>query len=149
VFPTGGGKTLVGICDALRQFETGAAKTIVVVAPRILLAEQLSAEYLGVYHRPYASCSSRPHAEKLITNLTTNPAVISWLGSSDLEAQTYIFTTYNSLQQLQRADIKVDTIYFDEAHNSIQRHFFPAVEYFCTGSRSLLTSLLRLPSTVM
>jgi superfamily II DNA or RNA helicase len=41
-----------------------------------------------------------------------------------------IFTTYNSLQQLQRAEIKVDTIYFDEAHNSIQRHFFPAVEYF-------------------
>jgi hypothetical protein len=24
----------------------------------------------------------------------------------------------------------VNTIYFDEAHNSIQRHFFPAVEYF-------------------
>jgi superfamily II DNA or RNA helicase len=41
-----------------------------------------------------------------------------------------IFTTYNSLQRLQQADIKVDTIYFDEAHNSVQRHFFPATEYF-------------------
>jgi superfamily II DNA or RNA helicase len=41
-----------------------------------------------------------------------------------------IFTTYNSLQQLVRAEIKVDTIYFDEAHNSIQRDFFPAVEHF-------------------
>ena len=41
-----------------------------------------------------------------------------------------IFTTYNSLQRLQQADIHVDTIYFDEAHNSVQRHFFAAVEHF-------------------
>ena len=41
-----------------------------------------------------------------------------------------IVTTYNSLQRLVDAEIDVDTIYFDEAHNSIQRHFFPAVEYF-------------------
>ena len=41
-----------------------------------------------------------------------------------------IFTTYNSLNRLQAADIDVDTIYFDEAHNSVQRHFFPATEYF-------------------
>jgi predicted helicase len=41
-----------------------------------------------------------------------------------------IFTTYNSLQRLQQADIHVDTIYFDEAHNSVQRNFFPATEHF-------------------
>ena len=46
VMPTGSGKTLVGICDALREFQSDAPKTIVVVSPRILLAEQLSAEYL-------------------------------------------------------------------------------------------------------
>jgi superfamily II DNA or RNA helicase len=47
VFPTGGGKTNVGIFDAMEQFKSDAPKTIVVVAPRILLAEQLSAsEYL-------------------------------------------------------------------------------------------------------
>jgi N12 class adenine-specific DNA methylase len=46
IIPTGGGKTLVGICDAMREFQSDAPKTIVVVAPRILLAEQLSAEYL-------------------------------------------------------------------------------------------------------
>jgi superfamily II DNA or RNA helicase len=67
VFPTGGGKTLVGICDALRQFETGAAKTIVVVAPRILLAEQLSAEYLEFIIEWFVFFTST--AEKLITNL--------------------------------------------------------------------------------
>jgi superfamily II DNA or RNA helicase len=47
VFPTGGGKTNVGIFDAIQSVsERDAPKTIVVVAPRILLAEQLSAEYL-------------------------------------------------------------------------------------------------------
>ena len=28
------------------------------------------------------------------------------------------------------ADIEVNTIYFDEAHNSVQRHFYPATEFF-------------------
>jgi superfamily II DNA or RNA helicase len=41
-----------------------------------------------------------------------------------------IFTTYHSLHRVQEADIEVNTIYFDEAHNSVQRHFFPATEYF-------------------
>ena len=44
IIPTGGGKTLVAIMDAIRQFEAGN-KTIVVVAPRILLAHQLRAEF--------------------------------------------------------------------------------------------------------
>jgi superfamily II DNA or RNA helicase len=43
---TGAGKTLVGIVDTMRQFETETPKTVVVVSPRILLAEQLSHEYL-------------------------------------------------------------------------------------------------------
>ena len=46
-----------------------------------------------------------------------------------------IFTTYNSLNRLQAAEIDVDTIYFDEAHNSVQRHFFPATEHFSATAR--------------
>ena len=41
-----------------------------------------------------------------------------------------IFTTYHSLHKLVEAGIVVDTIYFDEAHNSVQRNFFPATEHF-------------------
>jgi hypothetical protein len=29
----------------------------------------------------------------------------------------------------------VDTIYFDEAHNSVKRNFFPATEYFAANAR--------------
>ena len=46
IYPTGGGKTLNMIMDAVRQFQSTTPQTIVVVAPRILLAEQLSSEFL-------------------------------------------------------------------------------------------------------
>jgi superfamily II DNA or RNA helicase len=46
IYPTGGGKTLNMIMDAVRQFQSATPQTIVVVAPRILLAEQLSSEFL-------------------------------------------------------------------------------------------------------
>ena len=40
------------------------------------------------------------------------------------------FTTYHSLPRLAEAGISVDSIYFDEAHNSTQSNFFPATQYF-------------------
>jgi len=126
VFPTGGGKTNVGIFDAINQFQSDAPKTIVVVSPRILLAEQLSSEYLEFITN---AAVLHVHSGETHHFSTTKPAEIhNW--SRRAYKNQLIFTTYNSLQQLQRAEIKVDTIYFDEAHNSIQRHFFPAVEYF-------------------
>jgi superfamily II DNA or RNA helicase len=126
IFPTGGGKTNVGIFDAINQFLSTTSKTIVVVAPRILLAEQLSSEYLE-----FITNASVMHVHSGETHhySSTKPSDIAWFANT-IPGHKLIFTTYNSLQQLQRAEIKVDTIYFDEAHNSIQRHFFPAVEYF-------------------
>ena len=47
--PTGGGKTLIAIMDAVRRMEQSVTPiTIVVVAPRILLANQLCEEYMEV-----------------------------------------------------------------------------------------------------
>ena len=45
-----------------------------------------------------------------------------------------IFTTYNSLQRIVDADIEVNNIYFDEAHNSVKRNFFPATEFFAENA---------------
>ena len=126
VFPTGGGKTNVGIFDAVRQFQSNISKTIVVVSPRILLAEQLSSEYLE-----FITNASVLHIHTGETHhfSSTKPNIIrDW--HENISGHKLIFTTYNSLHQLQRADISVDTIYFDEAHNSVRRDFFPAVEYF-------------------
>ena len=126
VMPTGGGKTNVGIFDAVRQFQSNISKTIVVVAPRILLAEQLSSEYLEFITNANVL---HIHSGETRHFSTTKPNVIrNWYEQA--QGHKLIFTTYNSLGQLAKADVDVDTIYFDEAHNSIQRHFFPAVEYF-------------------
>jgi len=46
IVPTGGGKTICMIQDAIEQFKSNRLKTIVVVAPRILLANQLCEEFL-------------------------------------------------------------------------------------------------------
>jgi superfamily II DNA or RNA helicase len=126
VFPTGGGKTNVGIFDAIQEFLKEIPQTIVICAPRILLAEQLSSEYLE-----FITNASVMHVHSGETHhfSSTRPNVIrAW--HEQVEGHKLIFTTYNSLQQLQRAEIEVDTIYFDEAHNSIKRNFFPAVEHF-------------------
>lgn len=126
VFPTGGGKTNVGIFDAVRVFQSEIPQTVVVVAPRILLAEQLSAEYLEFVTN---AAVMHIHSGETHHFSSTKPdAIYNWFLNND--GHKLIFTTYNSLQRLVDADVKVDTIYFDEAHNSIQRHFFPAVEHF-------------------
>ena len=126
VFPTGGGKTNVGIFDAMEQFKSDAPQTIVVVAPRILLAEQLSSEYLEFITN---ATVMHVHSGETHHYSSTKPSDIRWF-TENTSGHKLVFTTYNSLQQLQRAGITVDTIYFDEAHNSVQLHFFPAVEYF-------------------
>ena len=130
VFPTGGGKTNVAIFDAVREFQSDTPKTIVVVSPRILLSEQLSAEFLEFITNARVM---HVHSGETHHFSSTRPNVIrAWYEHT--QGHKLIFTTYNSLQQIARADIQVDTIYFDEAHNSVQRHFFPAVEHFASAA---------------
>jgi predicted helicase len=126
IFPTGGGKTNVGIFDAVRVFQSETPQTVVVVSPRILLAEQLSAEYLEFVTN--ASVMHTHSGETHHFSSTKLDAIYNWIQNTS--GHKLIFTTYNSLQRLVDVDVEVNTIYFDEAHNSIQRHFFPAVEHY-------------------
>jgi len=132
IIPTGGGKTLCMIHDIVEnQKYIDNGSTIVVVAPRILLAEQLCSEFLEVIdtththvmhvHSGETSHFSTTKAEKI--NLFVNTARTAG-------ENVVIFTTYHSLHRLVEADIEVNTVYFDEAHNSVQRNFFPATEHF-------------------
>ena len=129
IVPTGGGKTMCMISDAISQFAE-SKKTIVVVAPRILLAQQLSADFLKMLDNDVNVL--HVHSGETEHYSTTNPrdifdwAVNSWNNSN------IIFTTYHSLHRIQESSIPVDTIYFDEAHNSVQRHFQPATKFFAT-----------------
>ena len=125
IVPTGGGKTLIAIKDAMRRFESGF-KTIVVVAPRILLAQQLSAEFLELIDNVKVM---HVHSGETHHYSSTNSYDIRVWNNNTI-GYRMIFTTYHSLHKIMEADINIDTIYFDEAHNAIQKNFIEAVEYF-------------------
>ena len=127
IVPTGGGKTMCMIEDTKRRFaQDSLPKTIVVVAPRILLANQLSAEFLefitdvDVIH---------VHSGETHHNSTTKADQLEYWVNNSTE-NILIFTTYHSLHRVEETGIEVDTIYFDEAHNSVQKNFYPATEHF-------------------
>lgn len=124
IAPTGAGKTLIMIFDAMRRMrESTTPMTIVVCAPRILLAEQLSSEFLefiddaNVLHI---------HSGETHHRSTTKPDVIAaW--DEVIDNHKLIFTTYNSLRRLNESEINVDVAYFDEAHNAVRTDFFTSV----------------------
>ena len=123
---TGMGKTLVGIADTFRQFESETSQTVVVVAPRLLLANQLSSEYLE--HIDNASVF-HVHSGDTHHHSSTKPDVLfKWWFHT--KTHKLIFTTYHSLHRVMESGIKVNTIHFDEAHNSVQKNFYSSVEYF-------------------
>ena len=129
--PTGAGKTLTMIADALKEFAKETPQTIVVVSPRILLSEQLSSEFLEFI---VDAAVLHVHSGETTHFSTTKPLDISnWVDTHN-SRHKLVFTTYNSLQRLVDAEIDVDTIYFDEAHNSVKRNFFPATEYFSANA---------------
>ena len=132
IVPTGGGKTMCMITDAVNQFKVkDANKVLVVVAPRILLAEQLSTEFMEVLKREYNAISMiHVHSGKFKNVFsTTDPFCIRAFTQVSVGRQI-IFTTYHSLHKIQESGIDVDTIYYDEAHNSVQKNFVEAVDYF-------------------
>ena len=140
--PTGGGKTPIMIFDSIRNLDNGA-QTIVVVAPRILLANQLCAEFLE-FHTDVAVM--HVHSGETHHFSTTKPDIIgNW--SRQAYGKQLIFTTYHSLPKVIDSGIDIDVVYFDEAHNAVGRHFFTSVAaaslhskkaYFFTATSSAL-----------
>ena len=133
IVPTGGGKTMCMIEDVKREIkQADYRRTFVVVAPRILLAQQLCEEFLeqitgvNVLH---------VHSGETHHTSTTKPEKIKTFCIYPLHLHTIIFTTYHSLHRIEEADIDVDTIYFDEAHNSTAKNFFPSVEYYSAEAK--------------
>jgi len=130
IIPTGGGKTICMIQDAINSIQD-SPKTLVVVAPRILLAEQLCSEFLelidskNVHVMHVHSGETQHFSSTKADQIHMFANVARTAGDSCI-----IFTTYHSLHKVQQADIEVNTIYFDESHNSVTRNFFPATEFF-------------------
>ena len=141
IVPTGGGKTMCMIKDAQREYNSCSwdgfvkkpqRKTIVVVSPRILLAQQHCdefEEYMGL-HPMLQRRVLHVHSGDTEYESTTNSDAIREWDNNNYRYNKLIFTTYHSLHRIQESGINVDTIYFDEAHNSVQRHFYPATKFY-------------------
>ena len=140
IVPTGGGKTLTMIMDAKSSMDRcNTGVTTVVVAPRILLAEQLCSEFMDVIDPnnsdPYLHVMHVHSGETHYTSTTKAEKIHLYANCArTMGENVIIFTTYHSLHRVVDADIEVNTIYFDEAHNSVQRHFFPATEFFAENA---------------
>ena len=136
IVPTGGGKTLTMIVDTKRRHDViNNGTTTVVVAPRILLAEQLCSEFMEVIDPnnsdPYLHVLHVHSGETHHVSTTKADKIHLYANCArTMGENVIIFTTYHSLHRVMEADIEVNTIYFDEAHNSVQRNFFPATEHF-------------------
>ena len=129
IVPTGGGKTMCMIQDAIDTIDKLDISTIVVVAPRILLAEQLCSEFLEHIDIEDVEILHVHSGETTHLRTTKVDAIVDfnhfcWKNNRS----SLIFTTYNSLHKVYESKIQVDNIYFDEAHNSVKRNFFPATE---------------------
>jgi superfamily II DNA or RNA helicase len=124
IAPTGAGKTLIMIYDAIRRMnESSTPLTILICAPRILLAEQLSSEFLE--HIDFANVL-HVHSGETHHKSTTNPGVIAtW--DKVVDNHKLIFTTYNSLRRVNESEINIDVAYYDEAHNATRVDFFDSV----------------------
>ena len=128
IVPTGGGKTMCMITDAQSQFQYGN-QTVVVVAPRILLAQQLSDDFLKIIDNAMVL---HVHSGETEHDSTTNSNTISQWVVNNWNSNKIIFTTYHSLHRIKESSIPVNTIYFDEAHNSVQQHFHTPTRFFAT-----------------
>tara|TARA_B000000557_G_scaffold260292_1_gene257461 strand:- start:2495 stop:3670 length:1176 start_codon:yes stop_codon:yes gene_type:complete len=120
IVPTGGGKTYIMIEDLKSNLNNNVN---VIVAPRILLAQQLCDDFitsideeLNVFHA---------HSGRTKFNSSTKPEEIA--DYVDNNSNVIIFTTYHSLSKVVDSGINIDTIYFDEAHNGTARSFFVSV----------------------
>ena len=136
IIPTGGGKTYVMIADAIKQFQLPRSQTIVVVAPRILLANQLCAEFtefITEQNSKFGLDIAHVHSGEPHHFSTTNQFELNeWVNNST--KNILIFTTYHSLHKVCNAvDVEVDTIYYDEAHNGTSKNFFEAVARMSFG----------------
>ena len=125
--PTGGGKTLCIIRDLLNRLSEASEPTLtVVVAPRIMLALQLCDEFKEMIDNViigHVHSGETPHFR------STNSDKIGLFVDMCRKANEHaiLFTTYNSLNKIVDAGVKINTLYCDEAHNSVQRNFFPVV----------------------
>ena len=99
IVPTGGGKTYIMIADTLARAAQGS--TTVVVAPRILLANQLCEEFMEFVSGTWTHVC-HAHSGETHYFSSTKPEKIALFNNTARAAgeSCIIFTTYHSLHRV-------------------------------------------------
>ncbi len=129
--PTGGGKTVVMMEDARqRVLNAQEPMTFVVVAPRILLANQLCSEF-EEYLKDQNVAYMHVHSGETHHQSSTRPSVIAEYNDTAIGSgkHQFIFTTYNSIGRVNEANINIDVVYFDEAHHCVKPSNFVGIAH--------------------
>jgi len=129
--PTGGGKTVVMMEDARQRILNALEPmTFVVVAPRILLANQLCSEF-EAYLKDQNVAYMHVHSGETHHQSSTRPADIAEYNDTAIGSgkHQFIFTTYNSIGRVNESDIEIDVVYFDEAHHCVKPSNFVGIAH--------------------
>ena len=125
IVPTGGGKTYIMIQDCINNLDDNVT---VIVAPRILLAQQLCDDFIQLVGDKISPNLNMFHAHSGRTKhlSSTKPdEIAAWVDNTP--SSKLLFTTYHSLSKVVESGINIGTIYFDEAHNGTAKSFFVSV----------------------
>lgn len=128
--PTGGGKTLVMIEDLKRRLSASETpQTVVIAAPRILLATQLSEEFESALRGHVDFVIGHVHSGETHHWRSTNlDKIEKFVKLKDcFNTHVILFTTYHSLSRVVDSGIEINYAYFDEAHNATQKGHFVGV----------------------
>ena len=138
------------IADAYKHLREGGPQTIVVVAPRILLANQLCEEFMEhIHHRDVHVCHA--HSGETHYFSSNKPEKIALFNNTARTAgeNCIIFTTYHSLHRVVDSGIDIDTIYFDEAHNGMRKVVSLLASLLLLSMLSVVTISLQLLKLVV
>lgn len=131
VAPTSAGKSIMMIADARHRFNDTNPKTILVVAPKILLAQQLSEEFEKYIHN--AQIIHVHSGDTKHVRITDFLELAYWHETTS--GNKLIFSTYHSLHKIVKAELDIDTVYLDEAHHATNTRFYASVEAISKSAR--------------
>lgn len=127
VIPTGGGKSLIFL-QAVKEklIEAKGPLNIVIVAPKILLATQISNQFTSYLKDIKDVFFTNVHSgDGGVTD--SNVIKVSCDLITGLNQHHLMFTTYKSLPRINEARIHIDVAIFDEAHHSTTESNFVGV----------------------
>ena len=137
--PTGGGKTAIMIEDLKSRINVPVHTplTAVIVAPRILLAQQLCEEFINEV--PQVKVLHVHSGETKYDRETKHQFITNWV-SRHPQYDKLIFTTYHSLHKICDSMVNIDVLYCDEAHNSTSRNHFVGISTVKSNSSYFFTA---------